>query len=234
MVNEIFLEFDYHLMNDNNPSTYFNQLVSSNRYPNYYPFNLLYNLINIEQNSKYHPEGSVWNHTMQVVDNGVIYNKLSTDKRIFMWATLLHDIGKGTTTTIRKGRITSYNHEKEGEILAKKFLRECNENDDFAKPVSKLVRWHMEPFFVNKKLPYSQAKFMAKEVPVGDIAILSLCDKLGRGKVTKEKEFNEILNLLSFINNCYDKYYIDSMDSQIIVILKFLSDKINDMEKINE
>lgn len=230
MTKELFLEFDKHLINDEKPSKYFNDLISNNKYPKEYPFDLLSNLIKIDQNPKYHPEGNVWNHTMQVVDNGAKYSHLSTNKRVLMWSALLHDIGKGTTTQIRKGRITSYNHEKEGEKLAKEFLRVFDEKDNFVKPVTKLVRWHMEPFFINKNLPYSRMEYMVKEVPLGDISVLSLCDRLGRGEIDRDKELEEIVNLLNFINKCYEKHYLNKEDPQMIKILEYLSKKIKELE----
>ncbi len=73
---------------------------------------------------------------MMVLDNGAKEREKSENKRVFMWVCLLHDIGKGTTTKIRKGRITSYNHDKEGEGLSVKFLKCFTEDEEFIKEVS--------------------------------------------------------------------------------------------------
>jgi putative nucleotidyltransferase with HDIG domain len=40
-----------------------------------------------------------------------------------MWAALLHDIGKPDTTKQYKGRITSYDHDKAGALIARKFYQ---------------------------------------------------------------------------------------------------------------
>ena len=69
------------------------------------PFNKIKKLNNIEQNPKYHPEGSVLKHVLLVVDLASEYKKYSNDEKVFMWAALLHDIGKLTTTRVRKNRI---------------------------------------------------------------------------------------------------------------------------------
>ena len=66
------------------------------------PFNKIKKLNNIEQNPKYHPEGSVLKHVLLVVDLASEYKKYSNDEKVFMWAALLHDIGKLTTTRVRK------------------------------------------------------------------------------------------------------------------------------------
>jgi putative nucleotidyltransferase with HDIG domain len=47
-----------------------------------------------------------------VVDEAAKRKAYSTDQRVFMWAALLHDIGKPASTRLRKGRITAYNHDK--------------------------------------------------------------------------------------------------------------------------
>ena len=74
------------------------------------PFNKIKKLNNIEQNPKYHPEGSVLKHVLLVVDLASEYKKYSNDEKVIMWAALLHDIGKLTTTRVRKNRITSYSN----------------------------------------------------------------------------------------------------------------------------
>jgi len=63
-----FHEFEKHLMEDEKPSEYFNELIKSKKYPMEYPFTMISDLIKTEQNLEYHPEGSVWNHAMLVVD----------------------------------------------------------------------------------------------------------------------------------------------------------------------
>ena len=107
--------FDNHLMNDIKPSQYFNEMRKKELLNNVYPFTLLWDLINVEQSPVHHPEGNVWIHTMLVLDNAANHRHLSEEPRVFMWSALLHDLGKATTTKIRKGKISSYDHDIEGE-----------------------------------------------------------------------------------------------------------------------
>lgn len=151
------------------------------------PFNLIKKLENIDQNKKYHPEGSVLNHVLLVVDNASEYKEYSENKEVFMWAALLHDIGKLTTTRIRKNRITSYNHDIEGEKIAFKFLDYLTDDKEFKMKVSKLVRWHMQPLFFDKNLPFFEPQNMLNEVDYKEVALLSLCDRLGRGEIEINK-----------------------------------------------
>ncbi len=69
------------------------------------------------QSPQHHPEGSVWNHTLLVVDEAAKIKEQSADPRTFMWAALLHDLGKPSTTMRRKSKITSYDHDKVGAQL---------------------------------------------------------------------------------------------------------------------
>ena len=103
-----FEELNKHLLEDIAPSGYFNSL---DKELDIYPLNLLKKLKNVEQSKKYHPEGNVWNHTMMVVDEAAKVKDQSSHSKAFMWAALLHDIGKPDTTKVRKGRITSYDHD---------------------------------------------------------------------------------------------------------------------------
>lgn len=193
-----FKEFDQHLMNDEKPSVYFNTKLNEGIFKQY-PLDLLGELNNIEQSAKYHPEGSVWNHIMLVVDEAAERKNQSKMPKVFMWAALLHDIGKASTTKVRKGKITSYDHDKAGEGLAVKFLGEFTNDTEFITKVSKLVRWHMQPFYVVKNLPFAKVKKMCEEVPVEEVALLSLCDRLGRGDMDKQKRKDEKLAIDKFL-----------------------------------
>ncbi|MGI5849748.1 MAG: HD domain-containing protein [Christensenellales bacterium] len=189
-------------MKDERPSEYFKQLVRDNLFPKEYPFHLLTGLSNIPQSPVYHPEGNVWNHTMLVVDNAAQRKHLSQHPRILMWAALLHDFGKISQTKQRKGKITSYDHDKAGQILARKFLKECGQEETFIKEVSALVRWHMQVLFVVKNLPFSDLAQMTSEADINEVALLSFCDRLGRGDLTDENIKNELDNIKLFLKKC--------------------------------
>jgi tRNA nucleotidyltransferase (CCA-adding enzyme) len=201
-MNRYYEEFDNHLMNDNKPSDYFNEVGNKEQLKQVYPFKLLWDLINVEQSPVHHSEGNVWIHTMLVLDNAASHRHLSKEPRVFMWSALLHDLGKATTTKIRKGKITSYDHDIEGEKLALNFLESFTADSIFINKVCKMVRWHMQTLFVVKELPFANIKLMLSEVPLDEIALLSLCDRLGRGDMTERKIKEEKENVRIFIEKC--------------------------------
>ena len=198
----LFSEFEQHLLEDKKPSEYFNQIVKSDEVSGLYPFTLLRDLIKVPQSPTHHPEGNVWNHTMLVVDNAAQKKHLSQDARVFMWAALLHDLGKAPTTRERKGKITSYDHDRVGMKLAIDFLSEFTRDEDFITKVSVLVRWHMQILFVVKDLPFADIEKMASQASVEEIALLSMCDRLGRGGMTKERHDEEQENIRVFLEKC--------------------------------
>ena len=200
---QTFLEFDAHLMSDNKPSHYFIEMSKTGLFQAKYPYTLLGDLMKVPQSPEHHPEGSVWNHTMLVLDNAAERKHLSLNPKVLMWSALLHDLGKADTTKLRKGKITSYDHDKWGEKLSIKFLKECTCEEEFINQVSKLVRWHMQILFVTKGLPFADIGRMSSEVSIDEIALLGLCDRLGRGQMTIDKKLQEQKSIMSFLEKCH-------------------------------
>lgn len=114
---DVFDEITQHLLKDEKPSMFIGSISKDARLEGY-PFSMLWKLKSTEQSKKYHPEGSVWNHTLLVLDEAAKVRTQSKDAIAFMWAALLHDIGKPSTTRTRNGKITSYDHDKAGEKLS--------------------------------------------------------------------------------------------------------------------
>ena len=197
-IKQLFDAIELHLMEDACPSQFLN-MISDETLFRTYPFDMLVKLKTVEQSPIHHPEGNVWNHTMLVVDEAAKVKNESKDSRAFMWAALLHDIGKYLTTKIRKGKITSYDHDRAGANLAKEFLTEVTDDDEFIDKVVALVRWHMQILFVVNNLPFANIREMKKQADVNEIALLGKCDRFGRLNVNRKKE-NEIIQL--FMRKC--------------------------------
>lgn len=182
---EIFNEVNEILLKSIKPSEDIKRLIREGKF-NKEPFNMIKKLEKIDQNPKFHPEGSVLNHVLLVVDKASEVKKMSKDEKVFMWSALLHDIGKLTTTRIRKNRITSYNHDIEGEQIGLNFLESVSDDKNFNKEVSKLIKWHMQPLFYDKNLPFFKPQNMLNDVEYKEVALLSFCDRLGRGNLSEE------------------------------------------------
>lgn len=199
---KIFEEFEKHLMEDERPSIYFKKVINNKGIFDEYPFKLLSRLVDTPQSPQHHPEGNVWEHTLLVVDNAAKVKELSENPRAFMWGALLHDLGKAPTTKIRKGKITSYDHDKVGAELCRDFLKVFTEDAEFIKQATALVRWHMQTLFVIKNLPFGDVKSMASEISIKEIALLSQSDRLGRGEMNESKIKEEKENIKTFIRKC--------------------------------
>ncbi len=197
---ELFLQVDYHLLHDERPSEYLEK-VSGEPWFLDYPFSMLGRMKETPQSKRYHPEGSVWNHTMMVVDQAAEQKAKSKDARAFMWAALLHDIGKPAVTKVRKEKITAYNHDAEGGHLAEDFLSCFSDDAKWIGTVAKLVRYHMHILYVTDGLPFGDIDGMKRETDIGEVALLGLCDRIGRGGSVPEDETKAVRQFLKKMRN---------------------------------
>jgi tRNA nucleotidyltransferase (CCA-adding enzyme) len=105
----------------------------------------------IEQDPVWHPEGEVWTHTEIVVQNAseianlLGYLPIGNRRVQLIFAALLHDIGKGTTSEISKTskRIIHPKHELVGVDLAKKFLESIGAPRWVGTKTLPMIREHM-------------------------------------------------------------------------------------------
>lgn len=174
---EIFCRLEHCLLEDARPSQALEALFAR---PLPAEFDPLQRLKTTEQSPVHHPEGNVWNHTMLVVDEAAKRRGESKCPEALLWAALLHDIGKPDTTRVRRGKITSYDHEKVGAALARRFLSDFGVEQALTKRVCMLIRYHMQILFVVKDLPFADVKGMKENTDVAEVALLGLCDRLGR------------------------------------------------------
>lgn len=162
-------------------------------------FNILNKLSSVPQDKEYHPEGNVWNHTKMVLDLAAKVKGFSKDSQVFMWSSLFHDIGKIKTTKFIKGRYRSYNHDTEGEAITYKILSDYL-NDEKAKNISEIVRFHMHHIYILKDLPFSNVEKLISSENYNDIILLFVCDKLGRGNQNKEEKLNTINDIILILD----------------------------------
>ena len=123
------------------------------------------------------------------------YLRKGRRKVLLKWAALFHDLGKPETREIREdrdGRITFYNHDKEGarifDIIAERFKWSRGDRD----LVSRFISVHMWPFHLNnarKRTGLTPKAYLRLIKSVGDefpgLFMLSMADSLageGAGK----------------------------------------------------
>ncbi|WP_167631791.1 CCA tRNA nucleotidyltransferase [Mariprofundus ferrooxydans] len=104
------------------------------------------------QDPRWHPEGDVWVHTLQVVDKAAEMAKkhhLSRpDREHLLFAALCHDLGKPETTVQQPdGRIGSPGHSKAGVPLTRRLLQRMHAPGAIGKIVVPLVQEHITHLF---------------------------------------------------------------------------------------
>lgn len=126
-IERVFEETNKALM-ANTPSLFFRTLKEAGVLDVHFPE--IDRLSELEQNPEYHPEGNVFEHTMQVLDMArELANKLPVDSEmVVMYSALLHDVGKYVTNGTHriKGTPTYILHELAGVPIAEQFLDRFN------------------------------------------------------------------------------------------------------------
>jgi tRNA nucleotidyltransferase (CCA-adding enzyme) len=105
------------------------------------------------QDREWHPEGDVWTHTLQVVDEAALLcADLAQDQArqlAVMLAALCHDLGKPATTRFEDGRIRSRGHEEAGLVPTTELLDRWHVHTllgyDVRAQVLALVAQHLKP-----------------------------------------------------------------------------------------
>lgn len=199
-----FLKIEKHLLDDAKPSLFLRGFIL-NEIDNKNPLYILKTLESVMQNPKHHPEGNALNHTMEVIDIAAKYRHVTKNTKEFMWAALLHDLGKIKATKLKKGRWTSYNHDEIGFSLVKDILSKLTLDNRFIDSVSLLVKFHMIYLYISKNLPFGDSlENISKSIEFNDLFLLILSDRLGRG-VTSKNEQEKILNSLNNFIKDVDK-----------------------------
>ncbi len=187
---ELFDSVEKCLLEEEAPSRRLDELSLEKNFAQY-PFSMLFELRKTEQSPIHHPEGSVWEHTLLVTNEAAKRRGLSKEPKALMWAALLHDIGKPAATRRRNGRITAYNHDAMGAELAEGFLSDFTEDRELIERVSYLVRYHMQPLYLAKHREFFDLRAIREKGDAKELALLCLCDRLGRKGVDEERENKE-------------------------------------------
>jgi len=146
---------------------------------------LLFALTTCPQDATRHPEGSVWEHTLLVVDRAADLRSSSAYPEAIMLAALLHDLGKPQTTRDGPKGLTTYGHDQKGALLALDFLQGLTRHRRLIEAVTSLVREHMQPVLLYKQRDHVGDKALVKlleRVDLRELLLLAEADLLGRGQ----------------------------------------------------
>lgn len=131
------------LLKGSRPSVFFEELRKMDQLGLWFPE--LQQLIGLEQDPKFHPEGDVWTHTMEVINRGAKHLGEVSNPYAFMMLCLTHDLGKITATEEKNGRIHAYGHETAGLPIVETFLRRVTNETEIIDYVLNMVPLHMKP-----------------------------------------------------------------------------------------
>jgi len=108
-------------------------------------------LADTPQDPEWHPEGDVWVHTLQALDQAAaLRDGLDRPRALaVMLGALCHDLGKPATTKLEDGRIRSRGHEEAGAAPTASLLERWNVHSlagfDVRAQVLALVAHHLKP-----------------------------------------------------------------------------------------
>lgn len=196
-------EFAKMLLKSQFPSLGIRWLKSINRISELLPE--LAATIGVVQDYRWHPEGDVFEHSMQSLDAAAALDyENDQEKLALLYAALCHDLGKVTTTFEDEKGIHSYGHAEVGCKIAQKMLKRITHNKLLLDMVSKLVRWHMVPMQLLKggaKMPAFKrlATNLAPQVNGVMLAKLAMADHRGRNKLSSKPLTDPIPEVQQFI-----------------------------------
>jgi tRNA nucleotidyltransferase (CCA-adding enzyme) len=149
----------------------------------------LHALAGCPQEPEWHPEGDVWIHTLQVIDQArTRIDDLDRGSRLaVMLGAVCHDLGKPATTASLDGRIRSIDHEEQGVAPASAFLDRLNVHSidgyDVRRQVLGMTAQHLKPgmwFKVRDEVGDGAFRRLAQKVDLELLARVAKSDCLGR------------------------------------------------------
>lgn len=148
---------------------------------------------NIHQRPDFHPEGCVLNHVKFVCDHGAKVKDQTSYPLGFMWACLLHDIGKASTTD-DFGH--AFNHEIVGGDMCEAVLKQFCEHKQLIRYVKQMIYSHMKlgQYSRNKIKDKTFLKLLAQlngKTTLNDLYYLTEADLSGRG-IDASKDISQV------------------------------------------
>jgi tRNA nucleotidyltransferase (CCA-adding enzyme) len=141
------------------------------------------------QEPEWHPEGDVWVHTLQVIDQARrrIDDLPRPQQLAVMLGAVCHDLGKPATTAFIDGRIRSIDHEEQGVAPASALLDRLNvhtiDGYDVRREVLGMTAHHLKPgmwFKARDEVGDGAFRRLSQKVDLELLARLAKSDCLGR------------------------------------------------------
>lgn len=180
--------------------------------------------VGVAQSPRWHPEGDVFEHSMQTLDAAALIVKTydsESKQLVLLYSALCHDIGKSITTCDTEDEIKSFGHEEAGASLCKQMMKRITHNVDLIDGVSALVRNHMIPMqLVASKASLAAYKRLARKITphatLRMLADLCLADKRGRNPVSHEPLTDSYPDIELFIKKSNEAQVIESVEEPVL------------------
>jgi tRNA nucleotidyltransferase (CCA-adding enzyme) len=146
-------------------------------------------LAGCKQEPEWHPEGDVWVHTLQVIDQArTRVDDLPRPQQLaVMLGAVCHDLGKPATTAFIDGRIRSMDHEEQGVAPTMALLDRLNvysiDGYDVRTQVAGITAQHLKPgswYKVRDEVGDGAFRRLAHKVDLELLARVAKSDCLGR------------------------------------------------------
>jgi len=184
--------------------------------------------IDVPQRPDYHPEGDLFEHSMQTLDAAAALEYESDEIKLMqLYAALFHDRGKITTTKKVDGIWKAHGHAQAGVAPVKKALKKITNKIDFIKPITKLIHYHMHPgqYIDNKAGAASYKRLAHKLAPEANIKMLArlhLADLRGRNPQKGEPLTADMPDTQTFIANAQKAGVFEKPEPPILLGKDFL------------
>lgn len=201
------------LLKSEKPSLFFESLRDMNALS--YWFKEMISLADTQQRHEFHLEGSVWNHTMMVIDEAAKLRKKAENPYGLMLAALCHDFGKPVSTKTENGVTRSIMHEIAGLPIINDFLHRITNERKLIKYVLNMCKLHMRPNILAFQTSSVKAtnKLFDEAVCPHDLLLLASADDNGRISLYPHEGCEEFLqNRLEIYEEYMSRPFVTGSD----------------------
>jgi tRNA nucleotidyltransferase (CCA-adding enzyme) len=177
---------------------------------------------NVPQEPSWHPEGDVFEHTKQAFDAAAhLTYETDNERRIIIWASLCHDLGKITTTRYFDGAYRCHGHDVEGARMTKPLLERIVLSQDIIEAACLLVRYHMVPWqlVIDNATPAAYKRLATKLAPhtsMEMLAKLAIADGRAKNPARGAPTTQDIPELDLFLQRAQEAHVLYNQEKPVL------------------
>lgn len=191
----LYTEIEKLLMKAKKPSRGFTFLYDVGALKEVFPE--LYSLYFVEQGKDHHAEGTVFAHTMLMLDSIPIEERTMT----LMLAILVHDMGKMVVENEVDGDSIHFRGHAEETWVSENFLYRLTDETKLIEDVLTLTLYHMRPYELKDVLNKRLMRRLALKVDIPSLMRLHQADLEGRGSLKDTSHIPKFLDMYEEIKN---------------------------------